>query len=98
MIKYIEKPIFLLTSDDNSFWQDIKLDIYQNEHYILEESDIYTFCLLQQFNNVIMSNSTFIWWTTWLSNATKVIAPTKWFGPSGPQFYDDIYEQHWIRI
>ena len=99
MIKYIEKPIFLLTSDDNSFWQEIKLNIYQNEHYILEEeSDIYVFTLLQQFNNVIMSNSTFIWWTTWMANAKNVIAPAKWFGPTGPYPYDDIFEDGWELI
>jgi len=102
IIKTIPNPIFLLSSDDNSFWQEIKDDIsavYQQEHLILErETDINTFVLLQQFNNVIMSNSTFIWWTTWMADAKNVIAPAKWFGPTGPSFYEDIYEAHWVRI
>jgi hypothetical protein len=102
IMKIIPHPIFLLSSDDNTFWQEIKEDIsvvYQHEHVILEgETDIHTFALLQQFQNVIMSNSTFIWWTTWLAGATTVIAPAKWFGPTGPSSYEDIYEAHWARI
>lgn len=102
MIVKVENPIFLLCGDDNNYWKEIKDDIltvYQYEHMILEgESDINTFALLQQFNNVIMANSTFIWWTTWLADAKNVIAPAKWFGPEGPQYYEDIYESHWMRI
>jgi len=45
-----------------------------------------------------MSNSTFIWWTTWLANAQQVIAPSKWFGPTGLKHYEDIYEPHWLRM
>jgi len=102
IMKKVDNPFFLLTSDDNSYWKEIEQDIfkvYQHEYFILEgESDIHTFALLQQFNNVIMSNSSFIWWTTWMANASNVIVPSKWFGPAGPQFYEDIYENHWIRI
>ena len=98
----VENPIFLLCGDDMSFWKEIKDDIpavYTHEHHSLEnESDINTFALLQQFNTVIMSNSSFIWWTTWMADAKNVIAPAKWFGPAGPKFYEDIYESHWIRL
>ena len=64
----------------------------------LNDTDINTFTLLQNFNNFIMANSTFIWWVVWLSNSKNVIAPSKWFGPQGPQKYEDIYEDSWIRI
>jgi len=102
MMKSVQNPIFLLCGDDNHFWKEIKDDIsavYQQEHLILEgETDINTFVLLQQFNNIIMANSTFIWWTTWLADAKNVIAPAKWFGPEGPAQYEDIYESSWTRI
>lgn len=98
----INDPIFLLVSDDSSFWISIINEIpklIQNNIYILdEETDIHTFILLQQFNNFIISNSTFIWWACWLTDSKNVIAPLKWFGPKGPQRYEDIYEPHWIRI
>ena len=67
-------------------------------HMILEESDINTFALLQQFKHFIMSNSTFIWWCVYLADAKNVIVPAKWFGPAGPQLYEDIYEPNWVRM
>jgi hypothetical protein len=103
MLNKISNPIFLMTSDDNSYWNELKSvypKINNYEQYILEnESDIYTMALLQQFSYYIMANSTFIWWCVWLSDNTKyVIAPSKWFGPSGPKEYNDIYENNWERI
>jgi hypothetical protein len=102
MVQRVQYPIFLLCGDDVSFWNEIKDDIpevFNNEHVILEnETDIRTFTLLQQFQNFIMSNSTFIWWCVWLADAKNVLAPSKWFGPAGPTEYDDIYEREWERI
>ena len=102
MMEHIKQPIFLLCSDDPSYWNEIRGDIpdvFNHEHIILNnESDIRTFTLLQQFQNFIMSNSTFIWWCVWLSNPKHVMAPSKWFGPAGPAHYEDIYEESWERI
>lgn len=103
MLKQISDPIFLLTSDDNQFWDEIKNDLLimkRYPHVILSDHDeIQTFALLQQFDYFIMSNSTFIWWCVWLSSAPKhVIVPSKWFGPAGPAHYEDIYEPSWERI
>jgi glycosyltransferase involved in cell wall biosynthesis len=95
MTQNIPHPFIVLCGDDNQFWKQMKLPY---PHMILEESDINTFALLQQFHHFIMSNSTFIWWCTYLADAKKVIAPAKWFGPAGPQLYEDIYESSWIRI
>ena len=102
MMNHVERPIFLLCGDDQSYWNEIKNDIpevFQHEHVILSnESDIRTFALLQQFRNFIMANSTFIWWCVWLSSAKHVLVPSKWFGPAGPKNYEDIYEREWERI
>lgn len=102
MLERVQNPIFLLCGDDNKFWEQVKNDIpevFQNQYFILEENDILTFTLLQQFKNFIMANSTFIWWCVWLSKDTKnVIAPSRWFGSSGPKKYSDIYESSWILL
>jgi hypothetical protein len=98
----IKNPIFVLSSDDNTFWNEIKDDIKQVfdlEHFIIEnETDINTFALLQQFEHYIMSNSTFIWWCVWLSNSKNVISPKKWFGHAGPKLFNDIFEKDWTII
>jgi hypothetical protein len=99
MKEKVDNPIWLLTSDDNRYWMEIEKDLDIHAPVILmNESDIHTFALLQQFQHIIMSNSTFIWWCTWMADAKHVIAPSKWFGPAGPHPYDDIYEDHWEKI
>ena len=61
-----------------------------------ELEDMY---MLTQCDDVIMSNSTFAWWGTWLNdNNPKVIVPKVWFGPGGPQDYEDIYCDHWHQM
>lgn len=95
MTQDVAHPFIVLCGDDNQFWKQMKLPY---PHVILEESDINTFALLQQFNHFIMSNSTFIWWCVYLADAKNVIVPAKWFGPTGPQEYENIYESMWIRM
>jgi hypothetical protein len=99
--KKIDQPIFLLCSDDSQYWYQSlpKIQVLQdNRMHILEEDEIHTFALLQQFSHFILANSTFSWWSAWLADAKHVIAPKQWFGPSGPNQYEDIYEEGWERI
>lgn len=99
MKEKVKDPIWLLTSDDNQYWIEIENELNIDSSIVLmNESDLHTFTLLQQFQHIIMSNSTFIWWCTWMADAKHVIAPSKWFGPAGPHPYNDIYEDHWERI
>lgn len=101
VLKKIENPIFLLASDDNSFWPHIESyipEVFSHEHFTVHESDVQTMYLLQQFENFVMSNSTFIWWIVWLADAKNVWTPKKWFGPRGPTEYEDIYEPTWEKI
>lgn len=99
--KYVYNPIYLLVSDDSSFWPSLinEIDELENNYILNETSEITTLGLLQQFSYFIIANSTFSWWAAWLSNnPKKVIAPSKWFGPTGPQNYQDIYMPGWILI
>jgi hypothetical protein len=95
----VKDPIWVLTSDDNQYWTEIEIEKDIDSPIILmNESDVNSFALLQQFKHYIISNSTFIWWAAWMADAPDVIAPSKWFGPWGPAQYEDIYEPHWERL
>jgi hypothetical protein len=102
IMTHVHNPIFLLCSDDQTFWNEIREDIapvFAHEHVLLDDdSDLRTFTLLQQCHNFIMANSTFIWWCVWMADAKHVIAPGKWFGPEGPCLYHDIFEDGWELI
>ena len=103
MSNEIEDPIFILVSDDPSFWSSVINELPQLNNrniYILDnDNEIIVLALLQQFQHFIIANSTFSWWAAWLSKDTKkVIAPSKWFGPTGPQNYKDIYMPSWELI
>lgn len=99
----VKNPIFLLSSDDPTFWLSVigeVPELYNNCIYILNnENEINTIALLEQFHYFIIANSTFSWWASWLSSDVRgIIAPSKWFGPAGPQNYKDIYLSEWELI
>ena len=103
MSNEIEDPIFILAADDSSFWSSVINELPQlnnrNIYIIDDDNEIRTLALLQQFQHFIIANSTFSWWAAWLSKDTKkVTAPSKWFGPTGPQNYKDIYIPSWELI
>lgn len=102
MCERVRDPIIILSGDDATYWKTIKEDIsmiYPHACFMIhDETDVNTFALLQQFQNFIMSNSTFIWWCVWMSSAKNVIAPSRWFGVDGPSQYEDIYLPEWERI
>ena len=92
----VNNPLFLLVSDDPSFWRSELPDL---EGTILDDAtDVETMILLQRFQYFVMSNSTFIWWATWLAKPQHVWVPARWFGPKGPREWEDIYEAEWERI
>jgi hypothetical protein len=69
------------------------------EHIVEDATGYASLFLMTLFRRFVISNSTFSWWGAYLARDVDfVIAPDKWFGPEGPQDFDDIYCPEWIRF
>jgi hypothetical protein len=67
--------------------------------YSTLNDEILDFTLMTQCDNNIIANSSFSWWGAYLNkNNNTVIAPKKWFGPSGPKDSQDIIPEYWVKI
>jgi hypothetical protein len=75
---------------------------FNSENFIMSEfnNEIDDFTLMTMCNNVIISNSSFSWWGSYLNrnNNKKVITPNRWFGNSGHKDIEDVYPKDWIRL
>ncbi len=77
------KPVIYVFSDD-IMWCRSNLKFDCDITFVdktISTSDVVDFYLLQKAANIIMSNSTFSWWATWLSEAEKgiICVPAIWY-------------------
>lgn len=72
---------------------------FENVVFSSEVEDWKEMYLMSLCENNIISNSTFSWWGSFLNENKnkKIVAPSVWFGPEGPN-YKDIYEPYWNII
>ena len=84
-------------SDDHQ-WVKNNLNL-PSAVFVNEPQDYLELWLMSKCTNHIMSNSTFSWWGTFLNKNSnkKIVAPSVWFGPKGPNS-KDIYEPYWNLI
>ena len=83
-------------------FSDIKNAIFiGNEHSLnleatisSDESGYVDMCAMSFCNAHVIANSSFSWWSAYLSGAPTV-APKTWFGIKGPQDWQDVYCDEW---
>ena len=83
-----ENSIFIIFSDDVEFIQNEPLFKNLPHRVIIDNpDDEYCFWLMSACTHNIIANSSYSWWASYVnSNPDKlVIAPNRWFGPSGPR-------------
>lgn len=85
-------------SDDHE-WVKENLDL-PNSIFVAENADYKELWLMSLCQNYLISNSTFSWWGSYLNKNSnkKVVVPSIWFGPNGPQDYQDIYEPTFHKV
>ena len=92
-----EDHIFLYATDDfQSVRSEFAFD--NNNIYINGNSEMNDFITLSYCDSIIMGNSTFAAWASYLGKKKeKIIAPNPWFGPEGPDF-KDLYDKDWTIL
>lgn len=77
------------------------------DYTMVDLPPIHSMYLMSKCKNIIMANSSFSWWASWLGRAEKVFYPQNWFGnrwphkdvhPSHDECTKDLCPSRWIRI
>jgi hypothetical protein len=93
----IKDTKFIFISDD----MDWVKSNFKSDNFLYSKlnDEILDFTLITMCKNVIISNSSFSWWGSYLNNNNgKIIAPKMWFGPSGHKDTQDVIPNDWIII
>lgn len=95
--KLNDKKHLFLFGDDKKWLSE---NFQSQYNTIVDEEDYIDLWIMSLCKTNIISNSTFSWWAAFLNNNSnkKVYAPSIWFGPSGPQNYQDMYQSDWTKI
>jgi hypothetical protein len=105
-ISYISQAISLIGEysyififSDDVEWIKNNLDL-KNTIIVEGNHDYEDLWLMSLCKNNIISNSSFSWWSSYLNKNPnkKIICPSIWFGPSGPQDYQDVFEKNFTII
>ena len=92
----IKNPVFYVFSDDIS-WCKLNFNFRDNIVFVdFTNSAVEDFNLLVKFQNKIISNSTFSWWSAFLGNhIATVVAPKIW---NNSIVYNDFIPNNWIKL
>lgn len=97
-IGYIKSSKYYVFSDDLEYCKKM---FKGNEYeFISSGSPWKDLQMISSCENVIMANSSFSWWGSYLNinPDKKIIAPKKWFGSKLPHNTQDLLLPEWIKI
>jgi hypothetical protein len=89
---------------DDIEWCKNNFKIYDKDIYFIDDINNVSIelILMSFFKHNIIANSSYSWWTSYISNYDDndkiVIAPQRWFGQLGPRQWKDMYLPNWIVI
>lgn len=97
----INNPKFFIFTNSGLDIEWIKLNYtfdYEVQYVDLNNTDIEDFRLMCNCNNFILSNSSFSWWASYLSNNENklIVAPSNWH--KSDLYEGDLYMNNWIVI
>ena len=90
---YPRRPIWIFSNDTNltRFSKIPNLEVISSG----ELTDLEELILMSKASDMIISNSTFSWWSGYLSNGS-VVAPAKWF--RGLEDPENLCPDSWLRV
>jgi hypothetical protein len=98
-LKYtiVYDKIYIFSDDKEWCKQNLN---YKNSEVVCGLEDYEELWMMSLCNTNIMSNSSFSWWGSYLNKnkGKRVFCPSIWFGPQGPRYWEDVYENDWNRI
>ena len=92
-----KQTVFVVFSDDIQWCKETFNQQSEMFYFVTEGSDIEQLFLIKSCDGLIGSNSSFSWWSTYLSDTHKsVYVPYPWF--KGQNYNPLIYEKEWKQI
>ncbi len=88
---------FLVFSDDPEWCKSAFSDSAAFEVVDIRD-DAVELCVMSKCPIHIIANSSFSWWSAWLSGSRAVVAPQKWFAERGPKDWSTVYEPGWVVL
>lgn len=96
-IDFIGDRQFVIISDDIEWCKSQEIFSGNNFYFVHEQNkflkSVYDLCVSSLSDDFIISNSTFAWWSSWLSlnKSKKVYIPDPWFGKTYKNIITDGY-------
>jgi len=104
-VEYYNKALSVLPKDmlviffsDDLKW--CKENFVGDRYVFVDEIDYISIYVMMKMKHHIIANSSFSWWTAWMSEHVDkiVIAPQHWFGIKAPYYDGDIIPEDWIKM